>query len=354
MVNGGRALSSAPPRGSSEEALSWRLRPPSRAASQGHLRGGRAAPRRASPAGSRTRRRPRPAPRSPRASAAATPQGEPPPRLPQPARGPRPRPPPAPRPLPRVEIIHQNKRAAAAILGRDHVRPPGAAEGSGHAGPRAAPTNGKRREAGRGGAPAARRGGAGRGGPRAPWQRGRGRCWGEAALRGAVRGAGQKGGKEGGKEGAVAGGRGVAGCSEAGAAPQVRTAGSKLGPGYWNLPVLPGPCALRSFKVLTRFSVTSDRDTTGFLSNYYNLYDIPKEKASAKPSEYWALALSKCSLNLKYFFLSCVKTQTLCSFIIPQNGIFVKDIHPFFLFLFPHPQNETSAGEQNSQGLCGL
>lgn len=47
-----------------------------------------------------------------------------------------------------------------------------------------------------------------------------------------MRGAGQKGGKEGGKEGAVAGGRGVAGCSEAGAAPQVRTAGSKLGPGY--------------------------------------------------------------------------------------------------------------------------
>lgn len=127
MVPGGGARSSAPPRGRSEAALSCRRCPPGRL-----TRASPGRPRRASPAGSTAAPGPFPAAHS-RLSCrrgrgeAALPVPLRPSELPAPA-------PARPRPLPRAEIIHQNNRAAAAILG-DHVTP----RGAGHAGAARAP-----------------------------------------------------------------------------------------------------------------------------------------------------------------------------------------------------------------------
>lgn len=116
MVNakGGRAPSSAPPTGSSAER--------SPAASAPHKGIAGAASPRPPAADPSAAPGPPPAARPRLGSAPAAPREEPPAACRAPARAPRPQLPSAPRPLPRAEIIHQNKRAAAAaILGAHHT-----------------------------------------------------------------------------------------------------------------------------------------------------------------------------------------------------------------------------------------
>lgn len=176
MVNGGRALSSAPPRGSSEEALSCRLYPPG-APHKGIS--GAAAPRLA-------RRLPAPPPPPP-APAHPLPDARPPaPQLPPRPTAAEEKPPPPAAPAHPRPSASAPARAAAPAPRRDYSSKQEG--GGGHLGagsrettrrrggsracraPAVAQNQWQRREAGRGGA---RRGG--RGGPRAPWQRGRGR-----------------------------------------------------------------------------------------------------------------------------------------------------------------------------------
>lgn len=112
MVNakGGRAPSSAPPTGSSAER--------SPAASAPHKGIAGAASPRPPAADPSAAPGPPPAARPRLGSAPAAPREEPPAACRAPARAPRPQLPSAPRPLPRAEIIHQNKRAAAAARRR--------------------------------------------------------------------------------------------------------------------------------------------------------------------------------------------------------------------------------------------
>lgn len=175
MVNakGGRAPSSAPPTGSSAER--------SPAASAPHKGIAGAASPRPPAADPSAAPGPPPAARPRLGSAPAAPREEPPAACRAPARAPRPQLPSAPRPLPRAEIIHQNKRAAAAaILGVGHMRPPKEPGMPGRARRRPMEKGGRRCvKSGMGGA----RGGA-------SWRGGRGGAW---------RRYGNGGGREGGK-----------------------------------------------------------------------------------------------------------------------------------------------------------